>query len=367
MTEPIRIGIIGTGIGLSQVMPGFLATGNAKIVALAGSSSERAKVHSADLDIPLVTGDFHDVCNSKDVDLICVTTPNEFHYEHMTAALDTDKHVFLEKPVGNTEGETQSIADHVGDKERLVIVSHQLRFNPHFQEIKKIIDSGEIGRVFRMTITQSTSVATNRSAPKIWSFDPTRGGGVRLAMGVHLVDLARFFLGRDPDTIIGSLDPIYKTRTPQDDAEYDCLASNFVGATMTFNDTTVEVSSISVSRTEEEFSIVIRGEEGDIVYDLNNYARIYKNVEEPRSLSSQEIDEDYINKETKPYFSIFKRSFFYYANVIVQSLIDGKTKMADASTIHDAVTNSRTLDALLASYRNGTREVIGNYTSNEYY
>ncbi|MFN8015431.1 MAG: Gfo/Idh/MocA family oxidoreductase [Acidimicrobiia bacterium] len=367
MTNPLRVGIIGTGIGLTQITPGFLATNNAKIVALAGSSYERAKLLSENYDIDLVTGNYREVCDHPDIDLICVTTPNEFHYEHMSAALDTDKHVLLEKPVGNTEDETRKIASHAGDKNRLVIVSHQLRFNPHIQAMKRIIQSGDIGRIYRITINQSSSSSTDISTPMKWSYDPKRGGGFRLAMGVHLVDLARFLLDKNPNTITGALDPVYKYRTPINSDKYECFASNFVSAMMTFEDTTVEISSTAVSRTEEEFTIVVRGENGDLTYDLHNFLRLYKNIEQPEKVLDDQVDKQYLSKETKPYYSIFKRSFFYYAQEIVDAIARGETTLHEASTLDDAIINSKSLDAIHNSHINGSREILEAYEFQPYY
>lgn len=100
MVNKIGIGIIGTGIGLRQVAPEFFINRSAKLVAVCGSSIERAKEHCADFDVDLITDDYKAVCDNSDVDIICVTTPNEFHIEHMTYALNTDKHVFQKSLLG---------------------------------------------------------------------------------------------------------------------------------------------------------------------------------------------------------------------------------------------------------------------------
>jgi len=363
MADRIGVGIIGTGIGLRQVAPGFIRTGLADIVAVSGSSVERARQLSSEYNIPLTTGDYREVCESDDVDIICVTTPNEFHLEHMAAALVTDKHVFLEKPVANDAVQTKEIADMVGNKDRLVVVGHQLRFNPYFGAMRDIIQSGAIGRVYYMTISHCSSVLADPSMPWKWSFDVNKGGGMRLAMGVHLIDAARYLLAQEPVAVVGSLDPVYKTRTPKGEAERECFASMFFSATVSFPDATVEMSTTPIAKTEQKFDVVVRGEKGDLTFDLDKKLLRFYDGGRVEKVLGDDID-TYYDSLKGP--SIFWDSFTYYAQEIVDAISSGSTTIPLASTADDAIINMEVLDAALVSYQKGTRELLGPWNAGKY-
>ena len=348
MVNKIGIGIIGTGIGLRQVAPGFLLTGQAKLVAVCGSSIERAKEHCADFDVDLITDDYKAVCDNDGVDLICVTTPNEFHLEHMAYALNTNKHVFLEKPVGMTAEETKQLAKSTKDNSRLVLVGHQLRFNPYFVAIKNVIGSGKIGKVYYMNVNQCSNALGEEQRKWMWSFDVEKGGGVRLALGVHLVDLARFILDADPIATVGTLNPIFDMRLDDEGIARESFASRFFSASLNFEDALVEMSTTAAGKTK--------------FTDCK-----YKPV--------REVDgsvEKVVNSDTDKAYdaldgpSIFWDSFTYYAQEIVDAIQGGSNSIESASTMNDAITNMEILDATLTSHLKGTRELLKPWITKKY-
>ncbi len=360
MNKPLRVGIIGTGIGLRQVAPGFVRAG-AEVTAVSGSSIERAREHVGDLDVPLITDDYRKVCESDDVDLICVTTPNEFHIEHMTAALRTNKHVYLEKPVGDDVAQTRSIANEKGKTDRLVVVGHQLRFNPYFHKMREVIQAGTIGRVYHVTMSQCYSYWSDPDIPWIWSFDVEKGGGRRLALGVHLVDLARYLLNEEAAAIASSMDPVHCTRLSEGEPR-ETFASDFFSATLSFPHTTVDMSTTASAKTGESFDVVVRGELGDITFDLTNKLQFHDG-ESSQPLVDQTSEEKY---KSVGGVSIFWDSFTYYAQEIVDAIATGQHTIPLASTVEDAIKNMEVLDAALRSSQNGTRELLAPWLANRY-
>lgn len=363
MVNKIGIGIIGTGIGLRQVAPGFLLTGQAKLVAVCGSSIERAKEHCADFDVDLITDDYKAVCDNSDVDIICVTTPNEFHIEHMTYALNTDKHVFLEKPVGMTAEETRKLAELVKDNSRLVLVGHQLRFNPYFVAIKNVIGSGKIGKVYYMNVNQCSNALGEEQRKWMWSFDVEKGGGVRLALGVHLVDLARFILDADPIATVGTLNPIFDTRLDDEGIARESFASRFFSASLNFEDALVEMSTTAAGKTKAMFNIIVRGQHGDLTFDLENKLTLYKVDGSVEKVVNSDTDKAYDALDGP---SIFWDSFTYYAQEIVDAIQGGSNSIESASTMNDAITNMEILDATLTSHLKGTRELLKPWITKKY-
>ncbi len=310
----------------------------------------------------MITDDYMQLCESDDVDLICVTTPNEFHVEHMTAALKTNKHVYLEKPVGDNVPDTKQIADCMSVADRLVVVGHQLRFNPYFHKMREVIQAGKIGRVYHITMSQCYSYWSDLDLPWIWSFDVEKGGGRRLALGVHLVDLARYLLNEEVTAVAASMDPVHRMRISEQGEPRETFASDFFSAMLSFPQTTVDMSTTASAKTGESFDVVVRGELGDMTFDLENKL-ILHDGKSSKPLLNQAAEDAY---KAVGGISIFWDSFTYYAQEIVEAISAGKNTIPLASTVVDALKNMEVLDAALKSSQNGTRELLTPWLTNRY-
>lgn len=345
MSQKVKVGLIGTGVGLRYVLPSLLRTGKVELVGVCGSSKERAEELSSEFNPGFVTGDFKEICDA-DVDLICVTTPNEFHEEHMAYALQTDKNVYLEKPIGNDENQTREIAKHSKHGARIEIVGHQLRFNPYFQKIKEMISSGDLGRVYFAEVHQSAATFIDPSQSWSWSLDPERGGGMRLALGVHLVDLSRYLFASEPSEVIATQDPVFKVRNPENAGERECKVSIHFDSTLVFDDMAVGLTLNLAAHTPLAFDILVRGEKADLTFDYKNKLVIHRKGTLSEKVLPATVDDEDSKREGK---NIFQTSLTYYADEIVDSILDGKKEVAGASTLQDAILNMRVLDKALES------------------
>ena len=80
-------------------------------------------------------------------DLAIIGTQDNYHYEPCKKALEIGYNVLLEKPIAQKLSQAIELADLASSLERRVDVCHVLRYTPFYQEIKKIIDSGELGEI----------------------------------------------------------------------------------------------------------------------------------------------------------------------------------------------------------------------------
>jgi predicted dehydrogenase len=362
--RPVGVGIIGTGVGVRTILPGMRRTGRAEVVALSGRSQARVEEVGGPLGIPLLTSDYHRVCEDDRVDLICVASPNDLHMEHARAALSTGRHVYLEKPMGINAAEARAIAELARSEGRLVVVGHQLRFNPYLRAMRDAIASGAVGRVYHLSIAQHGSGFSNPSRKWTWEFDVERGGGVRLAMGSHMVDLGRFFLGNDAQAIAAELDPVFSVRTPEGGEPRECRSSNFFGAVVTFPATAVHMSTTAAAHAAPRFDIVAYGEEGDLTFDLSRTLLLHRLGTDPVPMLAAEVDAEYRHRQAS---SIFSTSFSYFADEIVDVILANKSELPDAATVDDAVRCMEVLDAALLSATHGSRELLQSWETRPFF
>ncbi|MDE6196746.1 MAG: Gfo/Idh/MocA family oxidoreductase, partial [Muribaculaceae bacterium] len=83
----------------------------------------------------------------KIADAVVISLPDDVHYEPCMKALDMGYHILLEKPVAPTRKECEDIRDLANRKGAIVAVCHVLRYAPYFVALKKVVDSGMIGKL----------------------------------------------------------------------------------------------------------------------------------------------------------------------------------------------------------------------------
>ncbi|HOK79873.1 MAG TPA: Gfo/Idh/MocA family oxidoreductase [bacterium] len=130
-----------------------------------------------------------ELINDPDVELVDVASRSNDHVKHAIMALKANKYVFLEKPIATSYREALKIDRLPASKKKKLFVRHNRRFDPAFQHIKEIIDSGILGEVFEIKLHRN-----NYNRRNDWQTLKKYGGGLLLNWGPHVVDHALCFL-----------------------------------------------------------------------------------------------------------------------------------------------------------------------------
>lgn len=187
----MKVGIIGCGaIGKKRA----LSLGNHELIIAADTSIERAK-ELADLKSNCrVTHDYQDIINNDEVELVIISTTNQFLASITCDAVKAGKHVLVEKPAGRSPDELLPIIEYSQLKNVYVKVGFNHRYHPAIRKAKEIVSSGAIGSL--MYIRARYGHGGRLGYEKEWRADPEiSGGGELIDQGIHLIDLSRWFLG----------------------------------------------------------------------------------------------------------------------------------------------------------------------------
>ena len=152
----VRFGIIGFGqqgklyasILTGTPLPGMPPIPQPKDCVLTAISArnEAAKAQIEALPVVRYFQDWHELVASDTCDAIVITVPHFAHHEIAIAALESGKHVLCEKPMTIRASDAQAILnaqrEHPACKLAMML---NLRANPLLQQVKAIIDSGELG------------------------------------------------------------------------------------------------------------------------------------------------------------------------------------------------------------------------------
>lgn len=131
-------------------------------------------------------------------DAILIATPHHLHYPMAKAALEAGvKHLFIEKPVTNTLAECDELIALADKQGASVTVGYVLRFVPVVQQMKQILDGGELGRPVAGLCRTEHGFSPEEFAKFLpWArTEEELGGGVLFSHGCHYVDILIWMLG----------------------------------------------------------------------------------------------------------------------------------------------------------------------------
>lgn len=128
------------------------------------------------------------------LDLVVVATPNRAHVPLALAALEHDLGVVVDKPFAQTAAEGRSVVALARERDRLVTVFQNRRWDGDFLTVRRLVEEDELGDVFRF------ESRIERWVPEVaagWRelADPIEGGGVLYDLGSHQIDQALQLFG----------------------------------------------------------------------------------------------------------------------------------------------------------------------------
>ena len=123
------------------------------------------------------------------VDAIAICTPPATHVDLAVAAVASSKHVFVEKPIAMVAAEAERLEAMSAARRRVLAVGHQMLYHGAFEELRRVVASGEFGPL--------RAVRSERSGV----VDATRDPGVLWAYGPHDVSMILELVGRPPRAI----------------------------------------------------------------------------------------------------------------------------------------------------------------------
>jgi len=179
-TKP-RLGFLGAGwIGRAR-MEAVAASGVAEVAAVADPALDGALASLDELlDLPL--------------EGIVIATPSALHAEQAVAALERGLAVFCQKPLGRTAAEARAVVEAARAADRLLAVDLSYREAAAFRAAQDVVRSGELGELVAADLAFHNAYGPD----KPWFYDRAlAGGGCAIDLGIHLVDLALWTLGRE--------------------------------------------------------------------------------------------------------------------------------------------------------------------------
>lgn len=204
-TKKIRFGVIGLGIMGQEHARVIASNPLLDLVAVTDLQANTGRKVAADLRCRWFDS-AEEMIRSGDIDAVVIATPHWLHGELAVSALKAGLHVLCEKPLTVTVAQADEVLNAARESRGMFVVVHQKRFEPAYLYVKQLLDSGELGPLYRCSMIESAwrSEAYYRSSPwrGTWKGE---GGGVLLNQAPHILDRYAWLCGM-PETVTARCD-----------------------------------------------------------------------------------------------------------------------------------------------------------------
>jgi predicted dehydrogenase len=188
MMTHLRFGVIGWGYWGPKITRNLLALPHSTVGIVADSDAFRLASLATTQPGIQTTTQVEDVFRS-DVDGVVIATPVRTHYRLAKEALLHGKHVLVEKPLTANIAEAEELVALAEQQQRILMVGHTFEYSPAVNELRKMIQNGDLGKIFCIE-TERLNLGLFRSDINvIWDLAP------------HDISILLYVLGKKPDQI----------------------------------------------------------------------------------------------------------------------------------------------------------------------
>jgi predicted dehydrogenase len=211
-----------------------------KVAALSDIDSLRLERVAAQSGAARCYTDYRELIAAGEVDAVAVCVPPRHHAAVALAAIEADKHVFVEKPLALSLEECEFLRERAAEHNQLkVMVGFNLRWHRLVCAAREIVRRGDLGDI-KLVRTVFTSGVRLRGDFADWRRHSQTGGGALFELGVHHFDLLRFLFEREVEEVYAA--------SPSDDGTAVVTARMNDGAQIlsAFSEGTVENHEIEI-------------------------------------------------------------------------------------------------------------------------
>lgn len=190
----IRIGLIGAGnIAQNSHIPSYLKRDDVELVAVCDMNEARAKEVKEKYGMKYAVNKIEDIVSIDEIDAVSVCVWNNAHAKAAIAAASAGKHVLCEKPMAMTVVEAEAMCKAARSNKIVFMMGFTNRYRIESMIIKEMADAGRFGEIYY----SKAGWLRRRGTPLGWFTDLSKaGGGPVIDIGVHVIDLTWYFMGK---------------------------------------------------------------------------------------------------------------------------------------------------------------------------
>lgn len=192
-------GILGTGAIAHKFVQDLKNIPKANLHSVHSRTFDKAKKFAKKYGFNVNHEDLSSFLDDPELDIVYIATPNHLHCEQTIRCLDAGKHVLVEKPMALNVREARRIARAAEDSQCFCMEAMWSRFMPVYREVKNLLKEDVIGDVKLYSAELGHPMEYH---PGRFRFDPAKGGGSLMDVGVYPISLTLMLLGQ-PERVEG--------------------------------------------------------------------------------------------------------------------------------------------------------------------
>jgi protoporphyrinogen oxidase/predicted dehydrogenase len=185
----IRVAVAGLGYWGPNLVRTFSESPTFDVAYVCDLRSEALDVIARRYPGVVCTGRFDDILRDDDVDAVAIATPVSTHYALARSALETGKHVFVEKPLAVSTEQVLELTRLAAANDVVLMPGHTFVYSPPVTTIKRLIDGGELGEIYFITSSRVNLGLHQPDVSVVWDLAP------------HDFSILRYWLGEVPDQV----------------------------------------------------------------------------------------------------------------------------------------------------------------------
>jgi len=198
--KKVGFAVVGLGaIAQGAVLPAFRHAKRARLVALVSRDARQAEKLARKFRAQAAYGaeEFGVCLENPEVDAVYLATPQSEHLRATIVAARAGKHVLCEKPLAISSEQSAEMVRVCAECDVQLMTAYRKYYEPSALELKKLIQSGKLGKIDVINTSFSELHVAGKSIP--WLLDArVAGGGPLMDLGVYCVNTSRWLVDEDP-------------------------------------------------------------------------------------------------------------------------------------------------------------------------
>ena len=205
--HPLRVGLVGIGVGARQLLPALTRGAHVTLTAVADVRPAALEAMQQEFGTQSYAS-VEALAESPNVEAVWVATPNHLHAEHTIAALERGKHVIVSKPMAISLEESRAMNAAAERNNVHLLAGHTQSMAPTIRKMAELVRSGELGKLGMLHTWHYTDWMYRPRLPA--ELDVAQGGGPVFRQASHQVDIVRSIAARSVRSVramVSMLDP----------------------------------------------------------------------------------------------------------------------------------------------------------------
>jgi predicted dehydrogenase len=234
MPEKIRVAMLGAGLMARSHMEAIRQRAErAELVAVADVSAEARQRAAAEFGIPRQFDDALVAASEAAADAVIVCVPNHLHAPVTLAALESGKHVLVEKPMALSLADAEAMVAAAERAKRVLMCGLSLRFMSPIRQVKALVAGGAVGAP-RRVVHRRMSRGMGRDEAS-WFGSQAASGGILPGIGSHSIDAILWWLDDEAARVAAEVRSLNPAMDIEDEAAVLITTRAGVLASMEFS------------------------------------------------------------------------------------------------------------------------------------